>query len=332
MNAPLLNVPAKPVVAVHDLTVRFERDRTIVRAVDGISFGLARGEVMTVIGESGSGKSVMLRTLLGLHPSYAKIGGSVIVDGHDVAALSGEALSRLRGRVISMIFQEPSTALDPVFTIGKQISETIVRHEGVSEVDAWKRAKELLDLVAIPSAERRLGNYPHELSGGMRQRAMIALALSCRPSVLLADEPTTALDATVQIQLLLLLRQLQRDLGMAVIFVTHDMGVAAEISDRVAVMYAGRFVETGSVEDVLLSPQHPYTQGLIRSTVHAGMRGQPLETIPGSPPDLAAARVGCSFAPRCRHADDHCRTDDPRGIDIGPLRTAACRRIGEFAG
>jgi peptide/nickel transport system ATP-binding protein len=330
-SAPLLNVATKPVVAVRDLTVRFGRGETVIRAVDGISFTLARGEVMTVIGESGSGKSVMLRTLLGLNPSYAKIGGSVVVEDHDIGALSREALSRLRGRIISMVFQEPATALDPVFTIGKQISETIVRHEGVSEIDARRRAKELLDLVAIPSAERRLGSYPHELSGGMRQRAMIALALSCRPSVLLADEPTTALDATVQIQLLLLLRQLQRELGMAVIFVTHDMGVAAEISDRVAVMYAGRFVETGSVEDVLLSPQHPYTQGLIRSTLHGGMRGKPLETIPGSPPDLSAPRIGCSFAPRCRHADDICRSDDPREAPLGPLRTVACRRVGEIS-
>jgi peptide/nickel transport system ATP-binding protein len=271
-----------PAVQVRDLVVRFTRESSAIRAVNGLSFDLARGEVLTVIGESGSGKSVMLRSLLGMRPANAQIAGTIAVDGVDMARLSAEELRRMRGRVISMVFQEPATALDPVFTIGDQIAETIVRHEGVTRAAAWQRAQDLLDRVAIPSARRRLRNYPHEMSGGMRQRAMIALALACRPTVLLADEPTTALDATVQIQILLLLRELQQELGMAVILVTHDMGVAAEISDRVAVMYAGRFVETGSVEQVLLSARHPYTAGLLRSTVQGGMRGMALETIPGS--------------------------------------------------
>jgi peptide/nickel transport system ATP-binding protein len=317
-----------PVVSVRDLAVSFVRGKTAIRAVNGVSFDLAAGEVLTVIGESGSGKSVLLRSLLGLNPSYARIDGSMHVAGHDIRALSTDELSRLRGRQIALIFQEPSTAFDPVFTVGRQIAETIVRHEGVSYDAANKRALELLELVAIPSAARRLKNYPHEMSGGMRQRAMIALALSCRPTVLLADEPTTAIDATVQIQLLLLLRKLQRDLGMAVIFVTHDMGVAAEISDRVAVMYAGRFVETGSVDDVLLSPQHPYTRGLLRSTVHAGMRGTPLETIPGSPPDLSALMPGCSFAPRCRFADDACAGTFPPAGEFAAGHAVACYRTG----
>jgi peptide/nickel transport system ATP-binding protein len=232
-------------------------------------------------------------------------------DGQDVAAMRPAELRRLRGMGIGMIFQEPATALDPVYTIGRQISETIVEHEGVDAASARKRALELLERVAVPAAARRLDSYPHELSGGMRQRAMIALALACRPAVLLADEPTTALDATVQIQLLLLLRELQRERDMAMIFVTHDMSVAAEISDRVAVMYAGRLVESGTVQGVMLGPRHPYTRGLLASTVHAGRRGEVLEAIPGSPPDLSDLPAGCAFAPRCPHAGPDCRAAMP---------------------
>lgn len=320
-----------PVVEVDDLTVTFAREGSAISAVNGISFSLNRGEVLTVIGESGSGKSVMLRTVLGLIPNYAKIGGKVMVKGVDMATLNAEQRSSMRGREVSMIFQEPATAFDPVYTVGQQIAETIVRHEGVSQMTAMARAKDLLDLVAIPSAERRLQNFPHEMSGGMRQRAMIALALACNPSVLLADEPTTALDATVQIQLLVLLRKLQRELDMALIFVTHDMGVAAEISDRVAVMYAGRFIETGTVEDVLLAPSHPYTTGLLSSTVHAGMRGQPLQTIAGSPPDLRRLPKGCSFAPRCNRAVDACRLDVPAPRSLSGSHDAACIRLEEMA-
>jgi peptide/nickel transport system ATP-binding protein len=205
----------------------------------------------------------------------------------------------VRGTKIAMIFQEPMTALDPVFTIGEQIAETIVRHEGVSRAVAYRRALALLEMVQIPSAARRLRSYPHEMSGGMRQRAMIALALSCRPAVLLADEPTTALDVTVQIQIIVLLRQLQQELGMAVVFVTHDVGVAAEVADRISVMYAGRFVETGSAEGVIRSPAHPYTAGLLASTVLGAVQGQRLEAIQGAPPDMTALPPGCSFAPRC---------------------------------
>jgi peptide/nickel transport system ATP-binding protein len=313
-----------PAVRVRDLVVRFVRDGGTISAVNGLNFDLARGEVLTVIGESGSGKSVMLRSLLGMRPANARIEGRIAVDGVDLARLSAEESRRLRGRVISMVFQEPATALDPVYTIGDQIAETIIRHEGVTRAAAWVRAGDLLDRVAIPSARRRLGDYPHQMSGGMRQRAMIALALACRPTVLLADEPTTALDATVQIQILLLLRELQRELGMAVIFVTHDMGVAAEISDRVAVMYAGRFVETGSVEQVLLSARHPYTQGLLRSTVQSGMRGRALETIPGSPPDLRDLPQGCAFQPRCRLAIDACAGDTPAARRVAEGHHAAC--------
>jgi peptide/nickel transport system ATP-binding protein len=230
-----------------------------------------------------------------------------------------------------MIFQEPMAALDPVYTIGEQIAETIIQHEGCSKSAAYKRALELLEQVKIPSAARRLKNYPHEMSGGMRQRAMIALALACSPSVLLADEPTTALDVTVQIQILLLLRQLQQELGMAIVFVTHDVGAAAEISDRIAVMYAGRFVETGTTRQVMREAKHPYTRGLLASTVHGGMRGQRLETIPGSPPNLAHLPPGCPFAPRCRYAVEECRHGEIPAVTNHAGAMARCVRVADLA-
>ncbi len=300
-----------PVLEVDGLAVRLFRRDAQIAAVNGVSFALARGETLTILGESGSGKSVTLKALMGLLPVQARVSGAVRLAGTSILDLPAAALARLRGRRIAMIFQEPMSALDPVYTIGAQIAETIMRHEGLDRRAALRRAQEMLERVRIPSAARRLRNYPHELSGGMRQRAMIALALACAPEVLLADEPTTALDVTVQIQILLLLRQLQEELGMAVVFVTHDMGVAAEISDRVAVMYAGRFVETGTARQVIRDPRHPYTAGLLSSTVHGGRRGGVLEAIPGAPPDLAALPPGCAFAPRCRLAEDACRAADP---------------------
>ncbi|MCP5152419.1 MAG: ABC transporter ATP-binding protein [Ectothiorhodospiraceae bacterium] len=299
-------------VSIRDLRVSFVSRDATVHAVNGVDLDLARGEALCILGESGSGKSVTLRAMIRLlPPRRARLSGSVKVAGREVMSMGERALSDLRGGQVSMIFQEPALAFDPVYTVGRQITETIVRHEKVSRADARRRAVELLDLVRIPSPERRLASYPHELSGGMRQRAMIALALSCRPDVLLADEPTTALDASVQIQILLLLRELQRELGMAVIFVTHDVGVAVEIADRIAVMYAGRFVESGPVGTVIKTPSHPYTQGLLASTVHGAMRGQRLEAIPGSPPDLASLPVGCAFAPRCRHRLERCTESYP---------------------
>jgi peptide/nickel transport system ATP-binding protein len=228
-----------------------------------------------------------------------------------------------------MIFQEPMIALDPVFTIGEQIEETIIRHESVSARAARARALELLELVQIPSAARRLKAYPHEMSGGMRQRAMIALALSCRPSVLLADEPTTALDVTVQIQIILLLRQLQRELGMAVIFVTHDVGVAVEIADRLAVMYAGRFVETGPAAAVIRSPRHPYTEGLLASTVHGSVRDRRLQAIPGMPPALTDLPPGCAFAPRCRHVANRCVAATPPEHHVSSDHMTRCIRAAD---
>ena len=317
-----------PVLRVDDLTVRFRRRGMDVAAVNGVSFSLARGETLTILGESGSGKSVSLKALMGLLPDYAQIDGDVWLDGKTVLELPPAELAKLRGSAVSMIFQEPMAALDPVYTIGEQIAETIVQHEGVSRAAAMQRTLDLLDHVKIPSAARRMKNYPHELSGGMRQRAMIALALACSPSVLLADEPTTALDVTVQIQILLLLRQLQEEFGMAIVFVTHDVGAAAEISDRIAVMYAGRFVETATTREIMRSPRHPYTEGLLASTVHGGLRGRVLETIPGAPPNLANLPPGCSFAPRCRYGREICThgevpvTVSPGGAMVRCVRAA----------
>src|SRR5262249_14098548 len=255
--------------------------------LNGVSLSLGEGEVLGLIGESGSGKSVTLRALMrSLPPHKTIVEGTAAIAGQDVMTLSSQALMQLRGRMISMIFQEPMLALDPVYTIGHQIAEAVAAHENTGRAEGRKRALEMLEHVRIPSAKQRLDAYPHELSGGMRQRAMIALALSCRPKVLLADEPTTALDTTVQIQILLLLRELQRELGMAVIFVTHNLGVAAEICDRVAVMYAGRVAETGTISQIVKSPAHPYTKGLLACSVHNASRGGRLESIPGSPPHL----------------------------------------------
>ena len=300
-----------PLVEVRDLSVRFVSRDLDIPVVNGVSFEVAAGDALCILGESGSGKSVTLRSLMRLLPPTAQLGGHITLDGIDVLALAPRKLQQIRGRLVSMIFQEPMTALDPVFTVGTQIAESVVAHDGVSSAQGRKRALELLELVQIPSARRRLDAYPHELSGGLRQRAMIAMALACRPRVLLADEPTTALDATVQIQILLLMRELMRDLGMALIIVTHDLGVACEVADRMAVMYAGRFVESGAATDLMERPVHPYTQGLLRSTVHGSLRGSALDPIPGSPPDLADLPPGCAFAPRCPVAEAQCTAAVP---------------------
>jgi len=311
-------------VEIDHLNIRFTGERT-VHAVNDLSLTLRDGEVLGLLGESGSGKSVTLRALMRLLPrKRTEISGSVKVMGRDVLGLTEEGLSAFRGQTVSMIFQEPALALDPVYTIGDQIAESVMRHEGKSQTDARARALEMLEVVRIPSAKRRLDSYPHEMSGGMRQRAMIALALACKPKILLADEPTTALDATVQIQILLLLRELQREFGMSVIFVTHDIGVAIEICDRVAVMYAGQIVEQGTLKEVVRAPAHPYARGLLASTIHGARRGQRLETIPGTPPSLDHAPRNCSFAPRCAQAETRCSEALPPAVQIGPGRMARC--------
>jgi len=320
----------RPLVEVRDLQVSFVSREATVAAVNGVSFELLPGEVLCIIGESGSGKSVTMRSLLRLHaPRRTVIRGSIRVGEYDILGLSERAMNEVRGSVVSMVFQEPMTALDPVYRIGDQIAETVMRHEGASRRQAMARALELLELVKVPSPERRLRAFPHELSGGLRQRAMIAVALSCRPSLLLADEPTTALDATVQIQVLVMLRRLQREFGMGVIFVTHDLGVAAQIADKVAVMYAGRIIEYGSVADVLLHPAHPYTLGLLSSTVHGQSRDTQIEAIPGSPPDLRDLPPGCSFAPRCRFEIPACTTGFPAHVNVESDHAASCLRVGD---
>jgi len=324
MSEPMAN-GTTALAEVSDLTVRFVGREATVHAVNGVSFRVQPGEVLCILGESGSGKTVTLRALMRLlPPRRTQITGNVRVNGQDVLAMRPSALRDLRGGLVAMIFQEPMTALDPVYTIGRQIGETMRRHTGCGRRAARARALELLELVRIPSAERRLDAYPHELSGGLRQRAMIAMALSCNPRLLLADEPTTALDATVQIQVLVLLRRLQRELGMGMIFVTHDLGVAAEIADTVAVMYAGRIVESGPVKRILQQPAHPYTAGLLASTVHAQPRERDIAAIPGSPPDLRRLPPGCSFAPRCPRRAVGCRRAVPEPRFPEPGHMAAC--------
>lgn len=328
-----LPAASDPFVQVRDLRVKFVSREATVSAVNGVSFDLERGKVLCVIGESGSGKSVMMRSLMRLHPKKRTvIEGTMRVGEHNIGTVSESAMRAIRGSTISMIFQEPMTALDPLYTIGDQIAETVMRHERLDRDRAWKRALELLELVRVPSPERRLRAYPHELSGGLRQRAMIAVALSCRPSLLLADEPTTALDASVQIQVLVLLRKLQRELGMSVIFVTHDLGVAAQIADKVAVMYAGRIVEYGDVEDVLLKPKHPYSSGMLASIIKEQPRGVPLAAIPGSPPDLRAMPPGCSFAPRCAYAGGDCVIEVPRQVSGDDGHMVRCVRVEAVMG
>src|SRR6201996_3269003 len=302
-------------VEINGLNIRFTGERTVY-AVNDLSLRL---------GDACSGKSVTLRALMRLLPrKRTEITGRVQVMGRDVLALDEDELSKFRGQAVSMIFQEPALALDPVYTIGAQIAETVMRHEGKSQKEAQARALEMLEVVRIPSAKRRLESYPHEMSGGMRQRAMIALALACKPKILLADDPTTALDATVQIQILLLLRELQREFGMSVIFVTHDIGVAIEICDRIAVMYAGEIVEQGTLRDIVRSPVHPYARGLLASTIHGARRGERLQTIPGTPPSLGEAPHNCSFAPRCALAQPRCSETLPPNVAIGPGHTARC--------
>jgi peptide/nickel transport system ATP-binding protein len=320
----------EPLLRVRDLNVRFVSREATVHAVGGVSFEVMPGEVLCIIGESGSGKSVSLRALMQLlPPGRAHVSGKVSLAGQDVLSQNERRMRRLRGAQVAMVFQEPMTALDPVYPIGQQIAETIMWHEGISRALAMQRALELLRLVRIPSPERRLANYPHELSGGLRQRAMIAVALSCRPKLLLADEPTTALDATVQIQVLILLRKLQKEMGMGVIFVTHDLGVAAQIADKVAVMYAGRIVETGAVGDVLMHPRHPYTLGMLASTVHGQSRDRDIQAIPGSPPDMRRLPPGCSFFPRCAAAVPACAAGMPAPRPVGQGHEVRCIRADQ---
>ena len=317
-------------LTVRDLTVEFLTRDGVVRAVNEVSFDLSPGQVLAVLGESGSGKSVTLRSILGLHPpGRTRVRGEVLVKGRDVNRLDERARQELRGGVVAMVFQEPMTALDPVYTIGRQIEETLVEHRELDRGAARRRARELLDLVQVPSPERCLASYPHEISGGMRQRAMLAIALACEPELLLADEPTTALDVTVQAQILWLLRDLQRRLGLAVIFVTHDLGVAAEIADDAAVMYGGRIVEQAPIRTLLRTPAHPYTEGLMKATVRRGQKGHALVPIPGAPPNLAALPPGCAFAARCPHTRAACLDTLPPLYVVASAHLSRCHLVPE---
>jgi peptide/nickel transport system ATP-binding protein len=319
-------------VAVRDLKVRFKRCGQTLSAVNGVSLSVARGEVLALIGESGSGKSVTLRALMRLHSERStSIEGQIEIAGQNLMALSRSQLQALRGPVVAMIFQEPLLALDPVYTIGQQIVEALRRHRPMSRADARAAALEALRSVRIPSPEQRLDAYPHEMSGGMRQRAMIALALACNPQILLADEPTTALDATVQIQILILLRELQQALGLSIIFVTHDIGAAVEVADRVAVMYGGRIVEQAPLAQLLENPQHPYTQVLLGTRPKDGLRkGERLISIPGAPPDLANLPAGCAFAPRCPRSSDLCRSVVPAIEDVIADHSVSCHHWNQL--
>jgi peptide/nickel transport system ATP-binding protein len=304
---------AGPLLTVEDLRVSFATEEGVVQAVDGVSFEVAPGEVLAVVGESGSGKSVTAMTLMGLTRSpNARFEGTAHYKGTELIGASDDELRRVRGAEIAMIFQDPMTSLNPVLRIGDQIIEQIQEHEGVPDQQARERTVELLERVGIPRARERVDNYPFEFSGGMRQRVMIALALSCNPSVLIADEPTTALDVTIQAQILQRMRDLREETGAAVILVTHDLGVVADIADRIAVMYAGRIVEQGTLDQIFYDPQHPYTWGLIGSITRVDKpRPDRLPAIAGLPPSLADRPEGCHFRPRCPHEFAECTKVPP---------------------
>jgi oligopeptide/dipeptide ABC transporter ATP-binding protein len=316
MNAPILEV--------RDLHVRIATRRGVVRAVDGVSFDVSRGEAVGLVGESGSGKSMTLRAILGVLPPEARAtAGQVVLDGTDLLQLNQASLNRMRGPKISMIFQEPMSALNPVMRVGWQIAEGPQVHLGYNRSRAAERALELMRRVGIPDPERRFRAYPHEFSGGMRQRVMIAIALACEPEIILCDEPTTALDVTIQDQILRLLARLCRESGVSLVFVTHDLPVVAQICQQIAVMYGGQLVERGDVRDVLLDPRHPYTLGLVRSAPDFEYVRESLLPIPGAPPSLIAPPSGCRFHPRCEFAEEDCRmTETPLRLLPGGRETA----------
>jgi len=318
--------PISQVLAVRDLKTVFHTQDGIVHAVNGVNFHVDEGELLAVVGESGSGKSVAMMSLLRLLPiPPAEIAsGEVIFQGRDLTKIDMKELRQVRGARIGFIFQDPMTSLNPVFTVGYQIMEPLRKHMGLSRREARKRAAELLDLVGIPSPEDRLDDYPHQFSGGMRQRVVIAIALACDPNVLIADEPTTALDVTVQAQILELVRELRQKLGMAIIWITHDLGVAAGIADRIMVMYGGQIVEHASTAEIFADPRHPYTRALLDSLPGRHGRDQPLSSIGGQPPLLMTAPSFCPFQARCPHAFDRCLRENPPLEQIARGHDVAC--------
>ena len=318
---------------VKGLATEFTTQDGVVRAVDGISYDLDEGEIIGIVGESGCGKTVSALSIMRLvaSPPGKIVGGEVIFDGRDLLKLSGAQMRRVRGNRMSMIFQEPMTSLNPVLTIGRQLTETLQLHMGMNKTDSNQRARELLDMVGIPDAGRHLEYYPHQLSGGMSQRVMIAMAISCNPRLILADEPTTALDVTIQAQILELMRSLTTRLGMALILITHNLGIVARYASRVLVMYAGRIVDTGGAREMYSDPRHPYTLGLLNSVPRLDEpEGYKLETIEGMPPDLIDMGAGCRFAPRCRFAVDRCVEETPELTAVEGTHLAACFRAAEL--
>ena len=315
----------EPILQVDNLETTFFTKGGALRAIDGVSYALYEGETLGIVGESGCGKSVTSFSILGLLSHPGKVtGGKVLFRGQNLLGLDAEGMRQIRGNRIAMIFQEPMTALNPVLTVGDQIAEQILAHDSVTRTHAMKRAVDLLGLVGIPSPARRIQDYPHQLSGGMRQRAMIAMALSCQPDILIADEPTTALDVTIQAQILDLLQKLQDEFKMAMQFITHDLGVISELSDRIVVMYAGKVVEEASAAMLFQSPRHPYTVGLMESVPHMGRVQKRLSTIPGSVPSLAALPQGCRFQNRCSRVTDQCRKEVPPLRAVGAEQKVAC--------
>jgi oligopeptide transport system ATP-binding protein len=316
----------EPLLVVEDLTVRFWTSRGIVHAVNGISFDIAPGETLGIVGESGCGKSVTSLALLGILPRAGRItAGSARFEGRELTSLNDSQLREIRGRQIAMIFQDPMTSLNPVLTIGRQLREPLETHLGLNKKEALARSAELLDQVGIPNAKSRLRDYPHQFSGGMRQRAMIAMALACEPKLLIADEPTTALDVTIQAQILDLLRNLVSERDSALIMITHDLGVVAGICERVEVMYAGTFVESGSAQQIFSKPRHPYTLGLLESVPRLDVRrSAALNPIPGIPRNMLSPPASCPFAPRCRFRQERCDQELPELVELEPEHSAAC--------
>jgi oligopeptide/dipeptide ABC transporter ATP-binding protein len=315
-------------LSVRDLRVQFTTEEGIAHAVDGVGFDVKKGETFCLVGESGCGKSVTALSIMRLIPTPPGriASGSVVFDGRDLTTLPQSTMRRVRGAQISMVFQEPMSALNPVFTVGNQITEAVRIHQGVSGGEARDVAIEMLRRVRIPEPEQRFGEYPHQMSGGMLQRVVIAMALVCRPSLLIADEPTTALDVTVQARILDLLKELQQEMGMSVLMITHDLGVVAQVADRVAVMYAGRIVETADVRTVFERPMHPYMISLMKSMPVVGRSGEPLNVIPGQVPDPRRFPEGCRFHPRCYLGVPYCATHDPELREVADRHAAACLR------
>ena len=319
---------------VKNLTTQFFTSAGTVQAVDDVSFDIDEGETVAVVGESGCGKSVSALSILRLipWPPGKIIGGSIHFSGHDLLALSDDEIRKIRGREISMVFQEPMTSLNPVLSIGLQLTETMEHHLGMSNDKAHQRATELLAKVGISDPERRLSQYPHHLSGGMRQRVMIAMALSCEPKLIIADEPTTALDVTIQAQILELMKDLTKELGVALMVITHNLGVVARYADRVNVMYAGKLVEMGKARQIYHDPHHPYTLGLLASVPRMDQpRGSRLVPIEGQPPDLTRLDSGCAFRPRCRFAVERCASEIPALQSVDSEHAAACWRVSEIS-